>query len=356
MKINVPFRRKDVEIEAEPCMVEKTVELPADLFAYFSRNLLDDYDFILENIDCMYQDKDGVNHCLLVLGEGQDDGILVESEGNSYARRSAFVPNVRQLWQQQMAYDPVLTEFCEKMQSAADGIVRDALQQHQDGMYRVLIDDINLNLGDLPGSMEFLYEMLRNRPELAEMQDFRDEIFLQLKPEYIPAEEKEYRHLTEEQINVMCAKHLLWLYDEGGEQADFSDCALTDINLSHRNLNNAVFAGAKLCGTALQETELCFADFTGAHMDGCNARNITADEAIFKDAVIRNCDFSGALMMHCNFSGADLTGTTMKNARMQNACFDRAKVPDSVFEQADVRNYSTDEQDWSEPSDPVLSM
>lgn len=107
-------------------------------------------------------------------------------------------------------------------------------------MYRVLIDDINLNLGDLPGSMEFLYEMLRNRPELAETQDFRDEIVLQLKPEYIPAEEKEYRHLTEEQINVMCAKHLLWLYDEGGEQADFSDCDLSDVDLSHRNLNNAV--------------------------------------------------------------------------------------------------------------------
>ena len=46
----------------------------------------------------------------------------------------------------------------------------------------------------------------------------------------------------------------------------------------------------------------------------------------------------------------------MKNARMQDACFDRTKLPDSVFEQADVRNYSTDEQDWSEHSDPVLSM
>ena len=204
--------------------------------------------------------------------------------------------------------------------------------------------------------MEFLYEMLRNRPELAEMQDFRDEIVLQLKPEYIPAEEKKYRHLTEEQINVMCAKHLLWLYNEGGEPADFSDCDLSDVDLSHRNLNNAVFAGARLCGTVLQETALYFADFTGAHMDGCNARNIIADEAIFKDAVIRNCDFYGALMMHCNFSGADLTGTTMKNARMQDACFDRTKLPDSVFEQADVRNYSTDEQDWSEHSDPVLSM
>lgn len=355
MKINVPFRRKDVEIETKPCMVEKTVELPADLFAYFSRNLLDDYDFILENIDFMYQDKDGVNHCLLVLGEGQDDGILVESEGSAYARYSAFVPNARQLWQHAQ-YDPALKSFCDRMQAAMEEILRTAPQLCQDGMLRVPLSDFVPSPGEYPLDTALLSEMLSGQPEFDSVELFGDEIVAQMNPAYLPAEEKEYRKLTEEQINIMCAKHLLWLYDEGGEQADFSDCDLSDVDLSHRNLNNAVFVGARLYGTTLQETELCFADFTGAHMNGCNARNITADEAIFKDAIIRDCDFFGALMMHCNFSGADLTGTTMKNARMQDACFDGTKVPDSVFEQADVRNYSTDEQDWSESSDPVLSM
>ena len=62
MKINVPFRRKNTEIEISPCIAEKAVELPSELFEHFSENLLNDYDFILENIDCMYQDKDGMNH------------------------------------------------------------------------------------------------------------------------------------------------------------------------------------------------------------------------------------------------------------------------------------------------------
>lgn len=31
-------------------------------------------------------EKDGVWHCLLVTGEGMEDGVLVESEGSSYAR------------------------------------------------------------------------------------------------------------------------------------------------------------------------------------------------------------------------------------------------------------------------------
>lgn len=39
----------------------------------------------------MYE-KDGVWHCLLVAGEGMDEGVLVESEGSAYARYSAFVP------------------------------------------------------------------------------------------------------------------------------------------------------------------------------------------------------------------------------------------------------------------------
>lgn len=242
------------------------------------------------------------------------------------------------------------------MQSAADGIVKDARQHHQDGMYRVLTDNVNLNLGNLPGSMEFLYEMLRNRPELAATEDFHNEIVLQLKPEYLPAEEKEYRRISQEQVDIMCAKHTLWLHDEGGVQADFSGCELSNLDLSHRDLNNALFNGAFLYGTSFQESYLCFADFSDAEIENCNAKNIAADEAVFKNAVIRNCDFSGAFMEHCNFSGADLTGTAVKNARMQNACIDGATVPDIVFEQADFRNYSTDEQDWSNPSGPVLSM
>ena len=55
--------------------------------------MLDDYDFIRNNIDLMYCDREGVYHCLLVVGEDRPDGILVESEGSSYARYAAFLPN-----------------------------------------------------------------------------------------------------------------------------------------------------------------------------------------------------------------------------------------------------------------------
>ena len=106
MQFKVPLRRKDKEIETTPCVVEKTIELNGREYARFSQNLLDDHDFILENRKSMYVDTEGVSHCLLVLGEGSDDGILVESEGSSYARYSAYVPHARTLVQ--MDQYPVL--------------------------------------------------------------------------------------------------------------------------------------------------------------------------------------------------------------------------------------------------------
>lgn len=73
----------------EPFIIEKQVELEAAEYKAFSENLLSDYDFINENLELMYKDKNGVYHCLLVQAEGGGDGILTESEGFAYSRYTA---------------------------------------------------------------------------------------------------------------------------------------------------------------------------------------------------------------------------------------------------------------------------
>lgn len=197
MKINVPFRRKDTEIETSPCVVEKTVELSADWFDHFSENLLNDYDFILENTDCMYQEQNGINHCLLVLGAGRDDGILVESEGSAYARYSAFVPNARQILRQEQQYAPVLQDYCDRMQAAMNEIVRTAPFRQQDGMLRILLSDFNPSPGEYQLDAAMLCEMLRGQPEFDAVELFEDEIIMQMNPQYVPAE-KEQRQSDEQ--------------------------------------------------------------------------------------------------------------------------------------------------------------
>ena len=96
------FFRKESEIEANEFCVEKVIKLPAHEYEAFTQHLMHDYDFIRDNVDLMCE-KDGVWHCLLVTGEGMEEGVLVESEGSSYARYFAFVPSVSGILEQEQA-------------------------------------------------------------------------------------------------------------------------------------------------------------------------------------------------------------------------------------------------------------
>ena len=69
----------------------RIVELSESEYARFYQSPLAEYDFISKHRGAMRQDADGTRHCLLVLGENQEDGILVDAEGYDYARYSAYI-------------------------------------------------------------------------------------------------------------------------------------------------------------------------------------------------------------------------------------------------------------------------
>lgn len=71
--------------------IEKTIELEKEEFERFANDLFTDQDFIKDNAQLMYTDKNGVKHCILVKARGETDGILVESEGYEYARYAAYL-------------------------------------------------------------------------------------------------------------------------------------------------------------------------------------------------------------------------------------------------------------------------
>lgn len=94
---NATFRRKEADIETEKCKVTKAIKLTQSDFEYFSKHLLNNYDFILENRDCMGYEDD-VRCCMLVLSENSDDGILVDAQGSAYARYVSFLPEARKIF------------------------------------------------------------------------------------------------------------------------------------------------------------------------------------------------------------------------------------------------------------------
>jgi len=92
MKTN--FLRKassDELIPQDSFVIEKTVIVEKELFECFIHDPLNDYDFIKDNVELMYCDKDEVFHCIFVTSEEHDFGILVESEGYHYARYAAYL-------------------------------------------------------------------------------------------------------------------------------------------------------------------------------------------------------------------------------------------------------------------------
>ena len=87
--------RRKVETIAElmpktEAYVEMTILLDKDDFDEFASDLLEDRDYIKDNVDKMYVDNNDVEHCILVTYDGSEDGILVQSEGYHYARYSAY--------------------------------------------------------------------------------------------------------------------------------------------------------------------------------------------------------------------------------------------------------------------------
>ena len=99
MLINVQLRSKQEEIHPVRCDVACIVELSNAEFYDFQFNPLADHDFIKEHLPDLKTDEFHAIPCMLVLGEGVDDGILVDPQEYSYARYTAYIPMARQLLQ-----------------------------------------------------------------------------------------------------------------------------------------------------------------------------------------------------------------------------------------------------------------
>ena len=119
MKLNAIFHRKETGFETQSCAVEKIIPLTGAEFDSFAAHLTRDCDFIRENKDLMSVDPDGTMHCLLVIGEGREDGILVQASGYDYARYAAHVPHVHAIIAAQNQ-SPAMTALGEKLSAFAD--------------------------------------------------------------------------------------------------------------------------------------------------------------------------------------------------------------------------------------------
>lgn len=207
-----------------------------------------------------------------------------------------------------MEESSVLTEFVDRMIRITDDLVDQIKTGQLDGKFHFHQNSVHSSAAGETVSMDLLCEMLYERPEIAGVELFDDEVYVTVAPDYAVYESNSNYHvLNQEQVDVICALHTLWLHDVGGEQADFSDCLLKGINLSSRNLNRAVFAGAKLVDCLMSDAKLNTSIFDGAKIQNCQLINAQAEHCSFRNAFIVMTDMDAASTRHSNFTGATIS-------------------------------------------------
>ena len=85
--------------------------------------------------------------------------------------------------------------------------------------------------------------------------------------------------LTQDEVEIMQAKHILWQHDEpGGERADFSGCHLLGMDFQNMLFNGAIFQGAVFENANLTGAGMCSCDFSKARFIRCDASDLVAEE------------------------------------------------------------------------------
>lgn len=211
-------------------------------------------------------------------------------------------------WISRMEESSVLTEFVDRMIRITDELVDQIKTGQLDGEFHFHQDSVHASAAGEPVSLDLLCEMLYERPEIAGVELCDDEVYVTIAPDYAVYENNtNYHVLNQEQVDVICALHTLWLHGVGGEQADFSDCLLKGINLSSRNLNRAVFAGAKLVDCLLYDAKLNTSIFDGAKIQNCQFINAQAEHCSFRNAFIVMTNMDATSTKHSNFTGATIS-------------------------------------------------
>ena len=174
------FMRKDTGIEPKDCVIDKVIRLSGAEFDQFSRGLLREWDFLRDNPIENIIDGEGRYHCLLVVGEGRRDGILVNTEGGAYARYNAFMPNAEDFLT--VGRYPALAELNTKLTQIVDIIAEHVGEGSADGRGVVDLErwETLIGIDFTPNAVliDTVINMLCDRPEIEGVELDKNELII----------------------------------------------------------------------------------------------------------------------------------------------------------------------------------
>lgn len=254
---------------------------------------------------------------------------------------------------------PSLKNFIERMSEVAEDILSKAVVSSTDDNreYEVDIDKYNIP-GEPIISPVLLDSMLTDSGMVEDTILHDDSIEFCLTEQAANNRYREcYDATWSTEIEIICAKHALWIYGEkGGERADFSDCLLENVDLSNCNLCGADFSGAVFINCKLDDASMCDADFKNAKFKQCSLRHFTAEGADFTESDFYNCDLRGAYFTASNFTNGKMADCNFSEASFMNCCLESWITTDCNLKIADMRNVCYDEAEWLEDNNECMSM
>ena len=148
MIINANLIRKESEFRTKSCVVEKAIAVSHAEFDDLKRHPLRDNELIAENDNY---------HCLLIYDEEQGDGLLIESEGTSYARYAQYIPRAKELVESHQNPEISLTNGEKKLLNLlgemADRIVNDVCHGYRDFTINDVLKELDCDFNEVKEMM-----------------------------------------------------------------------------------------------------------------------------------------------------------------------------------------------------------
>ena len=183
MIIETPLQYKATDLQTERCQVDEVVTLGHWQFEYLKNCTSDDFDFIAELRDKLPVTNDNTRHCILALDEAGDDGILIDPQGYSYPRYSAYVPNAKQLLA--MEQYPSLLAYVQDMMDVVEEITQLAVNSQENGEFHSDLSDIEIDFQPNVLDKFLLVDMLNTRPEFESVEYTDGELNAVISGEYL---------------------------------------------------------------------------------------------------------------------------------------------------------------------------
>ena len=203
LKFNSTLNHKQSDYKTHKVIVEKVVTVYGRSFSELKDHPMRDNPYIAENRDLMYIDSDDVAHCLLFVDYDSGDGILVESEGSNYARKSQFIPNARALVESNELTSSE-RELHNELKRISDKIAELAHCGEKNFDFEELLDKSDLDLKSL--LHDSVVTMLQEREDIQMAEshsidvDFQPDITVEAKPI--------------QELTFYCPLHIVREYDE----------------------------------------------------------------------------------------------------------------------------------------------